>query len=115
VYWLFDRMHFEKFLQFIVLAAYTVVRHNQDILYVICMVIVYLGERFWMVMIRFYFLELCLSFQLLCFTDEELCHCFNVYVAVSYCGDCEDIIFFLSLILSALVSAPFHTTRISGH
>lgn len=76
-------MHFEKFLQFVFLTAYTIDRHNQDTLYVSSMVILYLGERFWMVMIRFYFFELCHSFQLLCFTDEELFHCFNVYVVVS--------------------------------
>jgi len=76
-------MHFEEFLQFVFLSAYTIDRHNQDTLFVICMVILYLGERFWMVMIRFYFFELCHSFQLLCFTDEELFHCFIVYVVVS--------------------------------
>jgi hypothetical protein len=76
-------MHFEKFLQFVFLAADTIDRHNQDILYVSCMVILYLGERFWMVMIRFYFSELCHSFQLLCFTDEELFQWHSVYVVVS--------------------------------
>ena len=76
-------MHFEKFLQFVFLAADTIDRHNQDILCVSCMVILYLGERFWMVMIWFYFSELCHSFQLLCFTDEELFHSYNVYVVLS--------------------------------